>query len=55
LRASATFANESVWASNLIEPTSMKLKEEHVLLQGEAAVPTSVSRITSSSPLYPRR
>jgi hypothetical protein len=39
----------------MIEPSSMKLKEEQVLLQGEAAVPASVSRINASSPLYPRR
>jgi hypothetical protein len=33
----------------------VQLKEEQVLLQGEAAMPASVSRINSSSPLYPRR
>ena len=52
---SDTYANESAWGSNLIEPSSMRLKEEQVLLQGESALPTSVSRLSQSSPLYPRK
>jgi hypothetical protein len=55
VRQSAAFANETAWASNMIEPSSVILKEEQVLLQGESAMPASVSRIKSSSPLYPRR
>ncbi|HEX7317426.1 MAG TPA: S8 family peptidase [Pyrinomonadaceae bacterium] len=55
LRASAAFANEPAWASNLVEPSSMRLKEEQVLIQGEAALPTSVNRLATSSPLYPKR
>jgi serine protease AprX len=53
--ASAAFANESAWASNMLEPSSMRLREEQVLLQGESALPTSVTRLVRSSPLYPRR
>ena len=49
------FANEAAWASNMIEPSSMKLKDEQVILQGESALPTSVSRLSRSSPLYPKR
>ena len=33
----------------------MKFKEEQVLLQGESALPDSVSRLSTSSPLYPKR
>jgi hypothetical protein len=55
LRIGAAFADEAAWASNLIEPGSMKLREEQVLLQGESALPASVSCLSTSSPLYPRR
>jgi hypothetical protein len=53
--ASAAFANEPAWASNMVEPSSMRFREEQVLLQGESALPASVSRLAASSPLYPRR
>ena len=55
LREGAAFANESAWASNLVEPGSMRLRQEQVLLQGESALPASVSRLSTSSPLYPRK
>jgi hypothetical protein len=53
--ASMSFANESAWASNMVEPSSMRFKEEQVLLQGESALPASVSRLQASSALYPKR
>jgi hypothetical protein len=54
-RTSTTYTSAAAWGSNLIEPSSMKMNEEQVLLQGEAAMPSSVNRLSSSSPLYPRK
>jgi len=55
VRDSTTYASEVTWASNLIDPTSVQFDDSQVILQGETAMPTSVSRISSTSPLYPRR
>jgi hypothetical protein len=54
-RTSTTYSASAAWGSNLIEPSSVQMSEEQVLLQGEAEMPTSVNRLSSSSPLYPRR
>jgi hypothetical protein len=54
-RESWTFANETAWGSNMIEPSSVSLSEEQVMLQGETALPSSVRRLGAASPLYPRR
>jgi len=55
VRESTTYACPSAWGSNMIEPSSVKMSEEQVLLQGESEMPTSVNRLSASSPLYPRR
>ena len=54
-RTSTTYASEVAWGSNMIEPSSVKMSEEQVLLQGESEMPTSVNRLSASSPLYPRQ
>jgi len=50
-----TYACEATWGSNLVEPSSVRMSEEQVLLQGEAAVPASASRLAPASLLYPRK
>jgi hypothetical protein len=55
VRDSTTYASEVTWASNMIDPCSVQFDDKQVILQGEAATPTFVGRITSASPLYPRR
>jgi len=55
VRDSTTYAAQAAWGSNMIDPTSVQFDDNQVILQGESAMPTSVGRITSSSPLYPHR
>jgi len=52
---STTYASQVTWASNMIDPTSVKFDDNQVILQGESAMPASVSRLDSTSPLLPRR
>jgi subtilisin family serine protease len=54
-RASLCFENEGVWASNMVDPASMQMDEEQVMIQGEEAMPIYVGRLSPTSPLYPRR
>jgi hypothetical protein len=50
-----SFANQQMWASNLIDPSSTNVNEEQVMMLGEEAMPASVQRLSASSPLFPRR
>jgi len=50
-----SFADQSTWASNLIDPTSVTANEEQVMVLGEDAMPLSVQRLSSTSPLFPHR
>jgi hypothetical protein len=49
------FANQTTWASNLIDPSSITTSEEQVMILGEDAMPLNVQRLSSSSPLFPHR
>jgi hypothetical protein len=50
-----SFTNEAVWASNLVDPGTVDIKAEAVVLQGEDAIPVGVLRLSGTSPLYPHR
>jgi hypothetical protein len=50
-----SFANQQLWASNLVDPSSTNSNEEQVMILGEEATPLSVRRLSSSSPLFPHR
>jgi hypothetical protein len=54
-RMSWTYGCEASWGPNLVEPASMKMSEEQVMVQGEAARPASVKRLAATSSLYPRK
>jgi hypothetical protein len=49
-----SFANQQLWASNLVDPSSTNSTEEQVMILGEDAKPLSVQRLSASSPLFPR-
>jgi hypothetical protein len=48
-----SFDNEAIWASNLVDPSTVDIKAEQVILLGEDAVPVGVVRLSSASPLFP--
>ena len=54
-RSSWSFDNQSLWASNLIDPSSIAGGEGRVMIQGEEALPTGVRTLSSTSPLFPHR
>jgi hypothetical protein len=50
-----SFDNEAIWASNLVDPGTVNIRPDEVILLGEDAIPVGVRRLADNSPLYPRR